>query len=1029
MSAFQRKLKFMRYLKFLMIVSSILLSFVEVKAQEVKTVNGSITGEAGEALQGVSVAVKNSATGGATTDALGKFSIQAGIGDILVFTHVGYQTVETAVTGTQSSLNVSMEQSLNSMEEVVVIGYGTVKRKDLTGSISTVKASDLVKTTEMSLNAALQGRAAGVSVVSTEGAPGAAVSIFVRAGSSITASNDPLYVIDGFPQLGGSNLNINIHDIETIHILKDASATAIYGSRGANGVIIITTKSGKAGKFRVGYDGYFSLQQIGKQIKVLNTLQYAKKQHYISASPSGSELSDSLWYNWPTYKDSVNHNWQDEVYRLAPMFSHNLSFTGGSNSLKVAGSMSFSDQDGIAVGTNYKKYTARVNTTANISNNITNSTLISLVFQDKTGSSVTGTGGLAFSTVRGSPYRPPDQDLNQYLIASGVPIGGPDGRDPLVDLLEPDIKHLNYFASINSSFSIKLYEGLTFKVAGGVNFELAKYNYFYGQNTSQGQLNQGLARKNNFLNVSLLNENTLNYSKSFGASRLDAILGFSFQKSTNTYTNASASNFPIEALGYNNLGLASAPSPPSSGKSVSGLVSYFGRAQYVFHDRYILTGTLRADGSSKFPIHKWGYFPSGGFAWRIHEERFMHGMNSISTLKLRLTYGLTGNQSVAPYSTYTSYGSSSRGPIENNARVTGVEPSQLGSNELKWETTIQKNMGIDLGLYNDRIFLSADFYIKKSKDLLLAAPLSAYSGFYSVVRNVGDMQVKGMEFNLNTINFDGKFGWSTNFNIAFNKSKVLSLNEGQESFHIGSMGRYGGVYIVEVGKPLGSIFGYVYDGIVNNQEELAVTPTHNSIGIKQGTRKYMDVSGPKGKPDGIVDANDRTVIGNGNPDFFGGFTNNFSYGLFQLSFLFTYSYGNDIINANKGYFFAATPYQGGPLSMVNRWTPMNPQINKQSWSGGYRAEYNNVTSYLVEDGSYLRLKNIQLAYSFNENLLKNLPIESLRVYVAAQNLLTLTHYTGYDPEVNYLNSLITPGADVGAYPRSKMYTVGMNIAF
>jgi TonB-linked SusC/RagA family outer membrane protein len=741
-------------------------------------------------------------------------------------------------------------------------------------------------------------------------------------------------------------------------------------------------------------------------------------------------VGDSLWYNWPTYKDSVSNNWQDDVYKLAGMFSHNLSFTGGTANLKVAGSMSFSDQDGIARGTNYKKYTARVNTTANISKIISNSTSIGLTYQDRTGSSLTGTGGLAYSAVRGSPFRAPGQDLNQYLMANGIPIGGTDGVDPLVDLLQPDIKDLNYFASINSFFDLKLLEGLTLRIAGGVNYDASANNYFYGRNTSQAQLAQGLASKGNSTDVSLLNENTLNYTKSFGASnKLDAVLGFSFQNSTSTFTEVSTSNFAIEALGYNNLSLGSQVAPPSSGKSVSGIVSYFGRAQYAFLDKYILTGTLRADGSSKFPIHKWGYFPSGGFAWKIQEEKFMHSIKSISTLKLRFTYGLTGNESIPPYSTYTSYGSSRRGTIQNNTRVIGVVPSQIGSDQLKWETTIQKTAAIDLGLFNDRIVLSADFYMKNSKDLLLEAPLSAYSGFTTVTRNVGDIEVKGMEYNLNTVNLEGKFRWTTNFNIAFNKTKVLSLNENQTLFYAGEMGRYSNVYTVEVGKPLGSIYGYVYDGISNTQEELAVTPEHASISIKQGTRKYKDISGPNGKPDGIVDDNDRTVIGNGNPKFFGGFTNDFSYGSFDFSFLFTYNYGNDIINANKSYFFSPTPYQGGPISMFDRWTPEKPQINKQTWNLSYNGEYDNVTSYLVEDGSYLRLKNVQLAYNLNKNLLKNLPIKSLRVYVAAQNLLTLTHYTGYDPEVNYLNSIITPGADVGAYPRSKVYTFGLNIAF
>lgn len=1021
----------MKYLKlFLFLTMVLLISTLNAQNNNIEfTVSGTVTGDNGP-LQGVNVSIKKSATRGVITDVAGRFSIQAKVGEVLVFSYVGFLKSEVTITSSQKNLSVTLEHDANQLGEVVVIGYGSVKRKDLTGSVTSVKATDMVKSTEMSLNGTLQGRAAGVSVVSTEGAPGADVSIYIRAGSSISAGNEPLYVIDGFPQLGGSNLNLNVNDIESVEILKDASATAIYGSRGANGVIIITTKTGKAGKFSVNYDGYYTLQQLGRRYDVMNTLQYAQLQHYLAAGPDNSQVGDSLWNNWATYKDSTTTNWQDKVYRLAGMFSHNLSFTGGTADLKVAGSLNFTNQDGIARGTNYKRFSARLNTVANISKFLSNSTNIAITYQDRTGSSLTGGGGLAFSAVKGSPYKPAGFDLNEYLNANGIPTGGTNGRDPLVDLLQPDIKNLNYFASLNTSFSIKLYEGLTFKIAGGMNYTDAAYNYFYGVNTSQGSSVQGIARKNNSLTIGVINENTLNYSKAFSSlNRLDAVLGFSFQSTTSSFTNVGNSNYAIEALGYNNLSFGSQNSAPSSDKSKSGIVSYFGRAQYAFLDKYIITGTMRADGSSKFPKHKWGYFPSGAVAWRVNEENFMKRIQAISTFKLRFSYGLTGNESIAPYSSYTSYGSVTYPAVQDNTVVVGVVPSQLGSDDLKWETTIQKDLGIDLGILKDRIVITADAYIKKSMDLLLAAPLSNYSGFTTVTRNIGDMQVKGVEFNLNTINLNGKLRWSTNFNIASNKTKVLRLNDNQQFFNVGRVARYSNAYVVQVGQPLGSIFGYVYDGIIHTQDELASTVPHNSLVIKQGTRKYKDISGPNGKPDGKVDANDRTVIGNGNPKFFGGFTNDFSYGPFEFSFLFTYSYGNDILNADKALFESPIPYQGGFLTMFDRWTPNNPQINQQRWASAYNNEYSNLTSYLVEDGSYLRLKNIQVAYNLNRELLKKLRIKSLRVYATAQNLLTFTRYKGYDPEVNFLNSIITPGADLGAYPRSKVYTLGLNIAF
>ncbi len=1020
----------MRYFILSMIYAlSLTISTGYAQQTNLVTIKGTVTDVNREPQQGVNVWVKTTPTHVVVTDQNGNFSIAAKMGDVLQFSKVGLKLKELTITSATGNLNIAMEKDSKNLDEVVVIGYGSVRRKDLTGSVTSVKASDMVKSTDMSLNGTLQGRAAGVQVISSEGAPGADVSIAIRAGSSISASNEPLYVIDGFPQLGGSNLNLNVNDIESLEVLKDASATAIYGSRGANGVIIITTKTGKAGKFNIAYDGYYSLQKLGTKRDVLNSLQYAAKQHYTSASLKNSQIGDSLWYNWATYKDSASINWQDELYKVAPMHSHNLSFTGGSADVKIAGSINYTDQDGIAQGTNYKRYSARLSSIANISKSITNSTNIALTAQDRTGASLTGGGGLAFSAIKGSPFLPPNIDLNEYLLENNIPLGGTNGRDPLVDLLEPDVKNLNYYSSLNTAFSFKLTDGLVFKVSGGMTYTDAAYNYFYGRNTSQGMSPLGIGRKNNSISISLLNEYTLNYSKSLGKGNLDAVAGASFQKNTSSFTNTTSNSYVIEALGYNNLSFGSQFPVAQTGKTVSGLNSYFGRAQYALLDKYIITATLRADGSSKFPQEKWGYFPSGAIAWKVNEERFMRAAPSVSTLKLRLSYGMTGNESIPPYSSYTSYGSTGYPAVQNNAIVVGVVPTQLGSKSLKWETTIASNLGLDLGLFKDRILITADAYVKKSKDLLLQAPLSNYSGFTTVTRNIGDMQVKGMEFNLSTVNLNGKLRWNTNFNIAFNKTKVLALNDNQTFFYTGSVGRYSNAYIVKVGESLGSMYGYVYDGVIHTQEELAATVPHNSLVIKEGTRRYKDISGVKGVPDGVVDANDRTAIGNGNPKFFGGVTNDFSYGPFDFSFLFTYSYGNDILNGDKALFESPVPYQGGPVSMLNRWTPTNPQINQQRWDILYNNEYSNLSSYLIEDGSYLRLKNIQLAYNVNRGLFKKLPIKAMRVYVTAQNLLTLTHYTGYDPEVNYLNSIITPGADLGAYPRSKVYTFGLNITF
>ncbi|MBX2925124.1 MAG: TonB-dependent receptor [Chitinophagaceae bacterium] len=991
-------------------------------------VTGTISNEDGDMLSGVSVGLKGSQLG-ATTDANGNYTLRLSeLKGTLVFSHVSYEQQEVLI-GNRRNINIVMKAKVADMDQVVVVGYGQMKRRDLTGSVATVRSADIVKSPEMSLNTALQGRAAGVQVTSNDGAPGSNVSILVRAGSSISASNEPLYVIDGFPQLGGSNNNINPNDVESVEILKDASATAIYGSRGANGVIIITTKSGKAGKFSVSYDGYYSIQALGVKRDVMNTLQYAEVQHYMLSNPKGSGIGDTVFYNWPDYKDSTSTDWQDKIYRIAPMQNHNVSFTGGSENLRISGSVGYTGQDGIAIGTNFKRYTARISTIARISKRVSNHTIIYLSRTDQSGPPVTGSGGITYSAVKVSPYRPAGTDLNNYLAILGGP-GGANGRDPYVDLMLRQIKSLNNQAMFNSSFDITLAEDLVLKLAGGVTYAPYTTHYFYPTESSSGANTQGAGGQSGGDYIGLLNENTLNYKKNIGNHSLNALAGFTVQTAVRASYSMSAQGFPIQSMGYDNLGVANRILPPETNRAKSGIVSYLGRVNYGFLDKYLLTASMRADGSSKFPKNKWGYFPSVGLAWKIDQENFMKALPAISTLKLRATWGKTGNESVPSYSSYTTYGTFYPGfpVVVDDRTAVGFGPTQLGNADLRWETTIQSNIAVDLGILKDRVLITAEVYNKKSQDLLLNAPLSQYSGFTSVLRNVGDIQVKGFELALNTVNLKGKFGWSTNFNIASNVSKVLRLNDGQTEFYIGKADRLGDAYVVRVGQSLGAMFGYVYDGIVNTSEELAAAPIHISMPTMLGERKYKDISGPDGKPDNQITALDRTVIGNGNPKFFGGFSNDFRYGPFELSALFTYSYGNDILNAQKTMLETPYPYQGGLVSIFNRWTSQAPQTNAPRWSG-LNNEFTYSSSYVVEDGSYLRLKNVVLAYNLPVDRIKRSPVKRLRVYISAQNLLTFTRYTGYDPEINTLNSIITAGSDVSGYPRNKIYTLGLNVDF
>lgn len=998
-----------------------------VLAQAV-TINGVVTDEKAEPLPGVVIKLKGS-TVAAVSDDKGRYSIKVPEAKgVLVYSFVGYVSAEVNITSTKA-INVILKEQITSLNRVVVVGYGEVKKGDLTGSISSVKAEDIVKSTDMSLNQTLQGRAAGVSVVSSEGAPGAEVSITIRGGSSISASNEPLYVIDGFPQFGGSNLDINSNDVASVEILKDASATAIYGSRGANGVVIITTKSAQAGKFSVNYDSFISTQEIVKKLDVLNTAQFAEVQHYILSSPNGSDnetigVTDKYNFRkWQTWGDSTYVDWQDQVYRKPIMQSHNLSFNGGGQEVKLSGSLSYTNQEGIAVGTDFNRFTGRINATTNISKSITNGTTIYLSNTNRNGPSLNGGEGIAYSILQASPYVI-DGQLLDLLESDVIGTATNNVSNPIKELTEPKLNSETFSGSFSTYLKFKLSKDFTLNIRGAARYDAIKSNSFYPNTTALGRLTDGRASVSSYGTVNWLSENTLTYFKNFNKHhKLTAVIGYTMQNNVQTSFGSAATNFSLQSLGYNNLALGEQGITIRSDRNNSGLASFLGRANYAYMNKYLVTLSLRSDGSSKFQKDKWGYFPSAAFAWKVTDEPFMKKIAAISTLKLRTSWGMTGNQSIAPYSSYTRY--TAYKPIMNEILSVGLAPDlQEGNKDLKWETTIQSNIGLDLGLAKNRVLFTVDAYYKKSKDLLLNSPISYYSGYTSVFRNIGDIEVKGLELDVNTVNLTGKVGWNSNFNIAFNRGKVLALNEDQGFFTVGDLGRRTGQYIVQVGQPLGAMYGYIYDGIFNTQEELMAGPSQGVASVLGG-KKYKDVGGPNGVPDGKIDQYDKTVIGNGNPKFFGGFSNDFSYKNFELSALFTFSHGNDIIYSNKGVLERPSIGKGGLVSMMDRWTPENPQINMPKW-GTSVTEYDVNTSYLVEDGSYLRLKTLLLGYSIPAASLKKFGVKKVRVYISATNLWTLTKYSGYDPEVSYSNSIITPGADMGAYPRSKMYTLGLN---
>lgn len=989
-------------------------------------IKGRIVNEQGQPLAGASVTIKGTVIG-TTTDANGNFSINADINATLVISYVGHTTMEVVARKQELgrfTLKLS-ESSIN--EQVVVVGYGKVQRKNLTAAISSVKASDVVKSPETSLNSALQGRAAGVNVVSSEGGPSADVSITIRAGSSISASNEPLYVINGFPQLGGSNLKINVNDIESIDILKDG-ASAAYGSRGANGVVLITTKSAKSGKFSVNYDAYFTTQAIANEITLMNAGQYAEIQHSIRKESLYGDTT--LFRNYEKYKDSASINWMDEILRNPLGQTHNLTISGGTENVRVLASLGYFHQPGIIVGTQYDRYTANINTVAKINKVVSNETVLYLSQGNKNGAAVNGSAGPIFSAVKGAPFIGSGfKTLSDFLTSNLGNLVGTHGVDPVIELNDPKLGTESFSLDFNTAFTFRITENLNVRVSGSISKSNDEYKSFYPSSTSSGTRSNGQAGFSIDKGLSWLSENTINYAKTIKEVHdIDATAGVSMQKYTTEGYGFGANRFNIQSLGYDNLGLASNPTRPYSYKRQNQLMSYFGILRYSYKDRYLFSAIMRADGSSKFPKNQWGYFPYVSFGWKVNEESFFQSVRNISSLKLRVSYGQTGNESIPAYSSLSGYSDIPSNSDAAGTITTALAPLNFGVGDLRWETNVQTNLGMDLGLFKDRVLLTVDAYKKQSKNLLLEDELTYVSGYRNAFRNVGDIEVKGLEINLNTQNVkSNKFSWNTNFNIAFTKGKVVKLNGTITEFQVG---RAEEAFLIKVGEPLGNMYGYVVDGIYNTDEEYYNSPVNNTLVVGVGSRKYKDISGPDGKVDGIVDENDRTVIGNGNPKYFGGINNEFKYGPLDLSFLVTYSYGNDIMNVYEFYYNRPSIWQGGPVYAYNHhWTNQNPQVNEQAWAGGYDNEYSNLSSYQIQDGSYLRLKNIMLGYSLPVQNFKKIGFTKLRFYVSGQNLLTFTKYRGFDPEVNYSNSIIQPGIDYGSYPRSKFFTFGINASF
>ena len=979
-----------------------------------------LDGESGDPLPGVSILIKGTASG-TTTDIDGAYNIEASSEDVLQFSYIGYLTQEITV-GNQSAININLAADIAQLEEVMVIGYGTVKKSDLTGSVSSVKGEELTAYPSVGAVQALQGRAAGLQVTANNGEPGADFKVRVRGGTSINASSDPIFVIDGF--VGGTLPPAE--DIESMEVLKDASATAIYGSRGANGVIMVTTKKGREGKMRVDFRSSFSSQEVISKLDLLNGTQFAE---YVNEGTPGFYDLNNI----------ENTDWQDEIFRTGSIKNYQLSFSGGNDKVSYYVSGVYYDQEGILIESNYKRYSLTTNLDFKASDKFKLGLNLFARRADKNGSlTQEGSGGADNVGVVAAAFKfePTLGIYNADGTYTRNRVGDPHDN-PVAVARERTNQDSEDRLQTNFYGEYSILNNLKFRVSAGGAINYGRLGQYTSTLINAGANVGGDAGIYTDRNTVVLNENYFTYNKKFGLQHdFEAIGGYSYQSSSSESWGAHSQSFITDAVSFWDLDGGSVYQSPSSDISEWEISSWYSRLKYNFDDRLLLTFTARYDGSSIFSEgNKWAFFPSGAIAWNIGNEAFMSGIEAISDMKLRASYGKTGNRAIGPYQTLARF--SSQFTVIGGVPVNAVRPTSVANDNLSWETTTQTDIGLDVGLFGGRLNIVTDYYYMRTNDLLFSVPLPEYSGYGTQLQNIGVVENKGFEFSVNSNNLVGEFQWSTGFNISLNRNKILELPDGNEiqySSGPGHMVGIGNTQVLREGQPVGVFYGYIYDGVYQEGDEFI-----SGSGFEQeaGGEKYRDISGRDDNneltntPDGQLNNDDRTIIGDPNPDFIWGLNNDFKYKNFDLNIFFQASVGNDIYNFSVMELDRLSASNNATTAALNRWTPTNTDtdIPKVNTSRAYKP-----STRWVEDGSFIRLKNIALGYNLPTVATEKLKIRSARIYVSAQNLLTFTDYTGFDPEVNYRTSGSTNGnrnlgLDYGSYPNAKSYTVGLNIGF
>lgn len=1064
---------------FLLLICSQQHAFTQTSNQVTassQTIKGKVTDTSGDAVIGASVRVKETSAG-TVTDLNGNYQLKLpSNAKTLIITYIGMKPNEVVLAG-KSQIDIVLESSSVQLNEVVAIGYGESKRKDLTGAVASISPETTSKLGITDISETLQGRLAGVKVTTQSGEAGGSVDIKIRGANSIYAGSSPLYVIDGMQidvnesevatsgYSGNNSYNplatLNPNDIASIDVLKDASATAIYGARGANGVIIITTKSGSLGsKTDINLNVSYSTNQATKKIKMLGGQDYVNYRFLRhDADPYfGVDTNKDGIYDIPIDASAYpSFNWQDELIRQGLSNNYDLSMNTTVGKTRISSNIGYFYQKGIILSNDYQRYSGRIKFDHEVNSKLSIGGSMSIGSTVSNGAVGSGGSAGSFSSLIQSIYTASPVSVYAPADEGGLYSNGYVNLATMVS--SSALKQIGLTRILGNGYlDYKITKQLKFNLTSSLNLSNSKLQEFYGAYTYWGRLYQGVANINNVATNSSTTSATLSYNNKFKKEHtLNALLG----AEVNTYhyetIGVTGKGFQDESTSVYDLSKASIIDKPTTLVTQVNRMSAFGRVSYVFKDRYYLTANMRTDISSNFQIgSRTGYFPSLSAAWRISDETFMKSLDVINNLKLRASAGSSGNDRISAYGSLASltpdyYAS-------NGSPLLGMAPYSSSNKNLKWETTYQYDLGIDLALFDNRVTLVSDVYYKDTRDMLCNIRIPSQTGFSSQWQNIGRLSNKGIEVSLTTRNIENKnFSWKSTINFDMNRNEVISLGGAQFLPVTVDGGLLTNVARVIVGQPIGTGYGYVFNG--NYQltdftwkdktsgadiDPSTITSTNisqynytlkqgevtiNSINVKPGDRKYKDISGPNGVPDGTINPYDQTVISNSNPKFNIGFGNEFTYKGFDLNFFFEGVYGQQIMNAFTNTVEAgakgATNYNLTQAYWDNRWTPENPS---NTYAGILNSTNDFVSSYYVEDGSYLRLKNLTLGYTNKGKLLKSLKVNKLRFYLSCENVFTLTKYSGMDPDIHSSNALFS-GFDRLSYPRSRSFLLGLNLTF